>query len=301
MNKNKKKIKEINMFKDLVEKFKDIKKYKYDKTPNDWGWALRPYKELAELSAPTNKQGQWKIISGMPGCGKTSLLISYYNRLIKEFNDDAVAVMAIGEREIEIEDDWASIVPSKHLYALSSEAGMPGDLVEKLYNIVEKIQDNINYKAVIVDSLSGIYNIISNYSYLQGSGLGAGGLNIQAPYFINNYIIKPLRIRFEAEYDKLTGCYDIISYTTDRIIISSLLYGEEMRDRKSLYETFKSLCDSEVKLDERLVKAGVFPAIDVKSSYSRRIDKFCSSKYLEVVNTIKEYSINEINEWLNTI
>ncbi len=78
--------------------------------------------------------------------------------------------------------------------------------------MVEKVCQNNKYKSVIIDSLSGIYNIISKYKYLERAELGVGGLNLDAPEFINVYIIKPLRIRFESKIDPVTNCKKITSY-----------------------------------------------------------------------------------------
>lgn len=228
-----------NIFEDLIIGLKDknvkIKESK-EKEIERHGWAMKPNGSLAEWSAPTNRKGQWKIISGMPGCGKTSLLIDYYHRLVKEFGKGTVAVMAIGVRRIEIKEDWSEICPKDDLYAIASDDDMPENLVYKLKDIVEKVCQNNKYKSVIIDGLSGIYNIIAAYDYLQYSGLGVGGLNIDAPEFINVYIIKPLRIRFESKTDPETNCKKITSYREDRIIISSILYGQELKDKKALYE-----------------------------------------------------------------
>lgn len=272
--------KQINIFEDCITVFKNIKEKEIKIRKNEiTGYAL-PQINLAELTAPTNIKGQWKIISGMPGCGKTNLLIDYYEKLVKQFGKDAVAVMAIGERQIEIKKDWGSLVPSKHLFTIASDEDMPENLVQKLKDIVEKVCQNNKYKSVIIDSLSGIYNIIAAYDYLQYSGLEVGSLNLKAPDFINVFIIKPLRRRLYGEKDKNTGCYEIKEYSEDRIIISSLLYGQESRDKKALYEAFKALCDSEIVLSEELARRRVFPAIDRRNSYSRRLEDFCSDGLL---------------------
>lgn len=288
--------KEKNIFEDLVQIFNGLKKEENKIRKSDWGYAMRPRGFEAELVAPTDKRGQWKIISGMHGCGKTSLLIDYYHRLTEEFGKGSVAVMAIGERQIEIEEDWGQIVKSEDLYTIASDENMPENLVSKLKDIIFKVCNNNKYKAVIIDSLSGIYNIIANYSYLNKSGLGAGGLNLKAPDFINVFIIKPLRMRFHSEWDDNLGCENITSYSEDRIIISSLLYGEEARDKKALYESFKAKCDSEVVLSQDLARERIFPAIDIQKCYSRRMDKFCSNEYLEFVDDVRHLSIHEIKE-----
>lgn len=288
-----------NIFEDLVQIFNGLKKRENKIRKSDWGYAMRPRGCEAELVAPTNKRGQWKIISGMPGCGKTNLLIDYYHRLIKEFGKGSVAVMSIGERQIEIKEDWGKIVKNEDLYTIASDENMPEKLVSKLKDIVFQVCNNNKYKAVIIDSLSGIYNIIANYSYLNKSGLGAGGLNLQAPDFINVFIIKPLRMRFHSEWDDNLGCENITSYSEDRIIISSLLYGEENRDKKALYESFKAKCDSEIVLSQYLARERIFPAIDIQKCYSRRMDKFCSNKYLEFVDDVQHLSIYELKEFLS--
>lgn len=295
--KNNKKEQE-NIFEDLVQIFNGLKKEKNKIRKSDYGWAMRPRGFEAELVAPTDKRGQWKIISGMPGCGKTSLLIGYYHRLVKEFGKSSIAVMAIGVRQIEIKEDWGKIVKKEDLYTIASDEDMPENLVVKLKDIVFKVCNNNKYKVVIIDSLSGIYDIIANYKYLGGSRLGAGGLNLQAPNFINVFIIKPLRMRFHSEWDDNLGRENITSYSEDRIIISSLLHGQESRDKKALYEAFKDLCDSEIVLSENLAREGIFPAIDISKCYSRRMDKFCDSIYMEDIIYCQKMDIIELQNYL---
>ena len=285
--------KQENIFEDLVKIFENLKEKEIKIRRNNYGWAMCPKESAAELVAPTDKRGQWKIVSGMPGTGKTTLLIDYYQRLVKEFGKGSVAVMAIGERQIEIKEDWGKIVPQSDLYTIASDEAMPEDLVQKLKDIVFKVCNNSRYKAVIIDSLSGIYEIIANYEYLSGIGLGAGGLNLKAPNFININIIKPLRCRFFSEWDEQLGCENITSYREDRIIISSLLYGQESRDKKTLYENLKAKCDSEVVLSQQVgEELNIYPAIDVQKCYSRRIDKFCSDKHIDFIRAIRKYHVD---------
>lgn len=247
---------------------------------------------LIDATAPTNVDGQWKIVSGMPGCGKTTLLMDFYEKSIKKFGAQAVAVLAIGERQIEISEDWGPIVPGHHLYKIASDDGMPEALTKNLADIVCKISKDNNYKVVIIDSLSGVYNIISCYRPLEKGGLGAGGLNLRAPNFINNFIIKPLRTRL----DNKNG--QPVARKEDRIIISSLLYGEEMRDMRALHEKFKALCDSELVLSQQLAQQGIFPAIDIEKSYSRRIEKFGGEKTQKAYKTAK---LHTMTVWLKSV
>lgn len=65
-----------------------------------------------------------------------------------------------------------------------------------------------------------------------------------------------------------------------------------------MYEALKNLCDSEIVLSQELARAGIFPAIDTKLSYSRRIDKFCSEGFINIFNKLKYYNILQIKEML---
>lgn len=292
--------KELNIFEDFnkIQNMTEIE-IKIRKKKGDYALPFACHEETA---APTNMKGQWKIISGTPGCGKTRMLLKYYQMLTKTFGKDAVAVMGIGERRIEIKSDW-SIVPEKNLYTIASDEAMPGDLVYKLRGIVSQIINNNRYKAVIIDSLSGVYKIIAAYKYLKyayNSDAGSGGLNLNAPDFINVYIISPLRRRLYGEKDENTGCYDITEYSEDRIIISSLLYGNESKDMKVLFEKFKSLSDSVIVLSDELARERIFPAIDRKRSASRRLEDFCSKEYIEFLNYYKDFNILEMKDVMNS-
>ena len=290
-------IKEINIFEDL-NNIKDMKEKEIKIRRKKGDYAL-PFACDEEEAAPTNMKGQWKIISGTPGCGKTRMLLKYYQMLTKTFGKGTVAVMAIGVHQIEIEKDWGEICPKDDLYAIASDDDMPENLVQKLKDMVEKICQNNKYKSVIIDSLSGIYNIIAAYDYLQYSGLGVGGLNLKAPDFINVFIIKPLRRRLYGEKDENTGCYNITKYSEDRIIISSLLYGNESRYMKVLFEKFKSLSDSVIVLSEELARERIFPAIDRKRSASRRLEDFCSQEYIDFLNYYQNFDILKMRKAMN--
>ena len=105
--------KENNIFEDF-NKIQNMTEIEVKMRKKKGDYAL-PFACLEESAAPTNMKGQWKIISGTPGCGKTRMLLKYYQILTKTFGKGTVAVMAIGVRKIEIEKDWGEICPKDDL------------------------------------------------------------------------------------------------------------------------------------------------------------------------------------------
>lgn len=280
----------INFYKVLERKVLKLKKKKVQGaiTPlGDWGNGAPSGGLISQIAAPINRAGQWKIIAGLPGTGKSSLLREEYDYLKKLYGSRGVAVLAVGERPEEIFDIWNSV---ENFYSITSSDGLSKDLHKKLCKSIYKITTDPEVRAVVIDSLSGMARIINTSPTLNGEGFESGGLKPSVPEYINYYVIQTLKSRPVMD-----------GYVEDRVIVSSLLYGEDSKRNKVLFESLRAFCDSEVILDYTKARQGLFPAIDLDKSFSRKENLFLGEGALSSLKRLRELGKEDFSKLIEII
>ena len=279
-----------NYYKILESKISKIKTKKFQEAIEPlgiWGNGAPTGGLISQVAAPINRAGQWKIIAGLPGTGKSSLLRQEYDYLVSLYGVEGVAVLAIGERPEEIQDIWSGVLK---LYSITSEDGLSSELHHKLCATVYAIAVDSKIRAVIIDSLSGMARIIRTHPSLDRDGMDAGGMKSSVPEYIEHYIIRALKTRPLQD-----------GYTEDRVIVSSLLYGEDNRSNKTLFESLRAYCDSEVILDYNKARKGLFPAVDLGKSFSRKENKFLSEEALSLLKNLRELGEENFEELIRVL
>lgn len=280
----------VNFYKDLESKVSSLKRKKIQGaiTPlGDWGNGAPSGGLISQIAAPINRAGQWKIIAGLPGTGKSSLLRQEYDYLVKLYGVKGVAVLAVGERPEEISDIWTGV---SKLYSITSSDGLSVDLHKKLCKSIYRITADTEVKAVVIDSLSGMARIINTSPTLKGEGFESGGLKPSVPEYINYYVIQALKCR------PVEG-----GFVEDRVIVSSLLYGEDSKKNKVLFESLRAFCDSEVVLDYTKARQGLFPAIDLDKSFSRKENIFLGEGVLSSLKILRELGKEDFSKLIKVI
>lgn len=279
-----------NFYKILESKISKIKTKKFQEAIEPlgiWGNGAPTGGLISQVAAPINRAGQWKIIAGLPGTGKSSLLRQEYDYLVSLYGVEGVAVLAIGERPEEIQDIWSGVLK---LYSITSEDGLSSELHHKLCATVYAIAVDSKIRAVIIDSLSGMARIIKTHPSLDRDGMDAGGMKSSVPEYIEHYVIRALKTR------PVEG-----GYTEDRVIVSSLLYGEENRSNKTLFESLRAYCDSEVILNYNKARKGLFPAVDLGRSFSRKENKFLGEEALSLLKDLRELGEENFEELIRVL
>lgn len=168
---------------------------------------------------------------------------------------------------------------------------MSSELHKKLCSSVWKITTDAEIRAVIIDSLSGMARIIKTHPSLKDDGFDAGGLKSSVPEYIEHYIIRALKTRPLKDG----------KYVEDRVIVSSLLYGEDSKSNKVLFESLRAYCDSEVILNYNMARQGLFPAIDLDRSFSRKENIFLGEGVLSSLKVLRELGKEDFSKLIEVV
>ncbi len=233
---------------------------------------------IIDLVSPIGK-GQRGLIVAPPKAGKTMLLSSLANDIIKYNPETDVWILLIDERPEEVTDIKENVKdaevyaatfdedPIEHIKVTESVLDMAKREVEKGRDIV-----------ILMDSLTRLarsYNII-----VPSSGkLISGGIDPKALYYPKRFLGAARNIR---NGGSLT------------IIATALVdTGSKMDD--IIFEEFKGTGNMEIILDRSLAELRVFPAIDVLKSGTRKEELLIPKDKLDKIWKLRR-ELNSFNE-----
>ena len=254
---------------------------KFNLETPDGGLAMR----IIDLLAPIGK-GQRGLIVSPPKAGKTTLLKSVANSIIKRTRTVKMIILLIDERPEEVTDFKDFIKEHKAqervdvIYSTFDElpehhTRVAEMVLERAKRLVEHGEDVV----VLLDSitrLSRAYNLTSQTS---GRTL-SGGLDPASLHFPKKFFGAARNTR-EREGGSLT------------ILATALVdTGSKMDD--VIYEEFKGTGNMELVLNRNISERRIFPAIDILKSGTRRDDLLLSYNEQEAVTKIRK-SINRLS------
>ena len=226
---------------------------------------------IIDIISPIGK-GQRALIVSPPKVGKTTLLSTLANDIIKYNPDLDVWILLIDERPEEVTDIRENVKdaevyaatfdeePKVHIQVTENVLEMAKREVEKGKNIV-----------ILMDSLTRLarsYNIV-----IPSSGkVLTGGIDPNALYY-------PKRFLGAARNIKNGGSLTIIA--------TALVYTGSKMD-EVIFEEFKGTGNMEIILSRTLQQLRIFPAIDILKSGTRREELLISKKNLEKIWKLRE-------------
>ncbi|MDR3259556.1 MAG: transcription termination factor Rho [Fusobacteriaceae bacterium] len=252
-------------FEDLVPAY-PTEKYKLETGKRDISG------RIIDLITPIGK-GQRALIIAPPKAGKTMLITSIANSLIKNNKDLDVWILLIDERPEEVTDimenvDGAQVFASTFDEDPTNHTKVTQSILEKAKRKVENGEDVV----ILMDSLTRLaraYNIV-----MPSSGkLISGGIDPTALYYPKNFFGTARNIRNG-------GSLTIIA----TVLVDT---GSKMDD--IIYEEFKSTGNCDIQLDRNLAELRVFPAIDIQRSGTRKEELLISKDKLESIWGIRRY------------
>ncbi|QQK07913.1 transcription termination factor Rho [Miniphocaeibacter halophilus] len=233
---------------------------------------------IIDLVCPIGK-GQRGMIVAPPKTGKTTLLKSIANAIVKNNPEIFLIVLLIDERPEEVTDMQRSV---KGEVVASTFDEMPQNhtriaeiVLERAKRLVEHGRDVV----ILMDSLTRLsraYNVTSPYS---GKTL-SGGLD---PLALNH----PKRFFGAARNIEEGGSLTILATA----LIDT---GSRMDD--VIFEEFKGTGNMEVHLDRDLSDLRIFPAIDIYKSGTRKDELLLSENELETMRKIRRALSNSTNQ-----
>ncbi|MCA9302273.1 transcription termination factor Rho [Candidatus Nomurabacteria bacterium] len=224
---------------------------------------------IIDLVSPIGK-GQRAMLVAPPKAGKTWLLQDIANGITKNHPEVVLMVALIGERPEEVTDMRRNV--NGEVYASNFDQD-PADqtrvaeiCLEKAKRTAEKGKDVV----ILMDSLTRLaraYNMV-----VQPSGRTlTGGFDPSALY--------PAKRFFGAARNLEEG--------GSLTIIATALVDTGSRMDDVIFEEFKGTGNMELKLDRALSERRIFPAIDIKSSSTRREDLLYDKNSMEMVHKLR--------------
>ncbi len=227
---------------------------------------------IIDLIAPIGKV-QRALIIAPPKAGKTMLISSLANSMLKRDKNAEVWILLIDERPEEVTDIKENVNGAKVFASTFDED--PKNHIKVTETILERAKrkvENGENVVILMDSLTRLaraYNIV-----MPSSGkLISGGIDPTALYYPKNFFGTARNIRGG-------GSLTIIA----TVLVDT---GSKMDD--IIYEEFKSTGNCDIHLDRNLAELRIFPAIDIQRSGTRKEELLIPKEKLESIWSIRRY------------
>ena len=220
---------------------------------------------VVDLVAPIGK-GQRSIIVAPPKAGKTMLLQTIAQSIVRNNPEVFLIVLLIDERPEEV-TEMERTVRGEVVASTFDEA--PARHVQVAEMVIEKAKRLVEHRKDVVILLDSITRLARAYNtVIPSSGkVLTGGLDAHA-------LERPKRFFGAARNIEEGGSLTIIS-------TALIETGSKMDD--VIYEEFKGTGNQEITLDRRISEKRVFPAMNIKKSGTRREERLMSEDNLRKV------------------
>lgn len=220
---------------------------------------------VVDLVAPIGK-GQRSIIVAPPKAGKTMLLQTIAQSIVRNNPEVFLIVLLIDERPEEV-TEMERTVRGEVIASTFDEA--PARHVQVAEMVIEKAKRLVEHRkdvAILLDSITRLARAYNTVIPSSGKVL-TGGLDAHA-------LERPKRFFGAARNIEEGGSLTIIS-------TALIETGSKMDD--VIYEEFKGTGNQEITLDRRISEKRVFPAMNIKKSGTRREERLMSEDNLRKV------------------
>ena len=220
---------------------------------------------VVDLVAPIGK-GQRSIIVAPPKAGKTMLLQTIAQSIVRNNPEVFLIVLLIDERPEEV-TEMERTVRGEVVASTFDEA--PARHVQVAEMVIEKAKRLVEHKKDVVILLDSITRLARAYNtVIPSSGkVLTGGVDAHA-------LERPKRFFGAARNIEEGGSLTIIS-------TALIETGSKMDD--VIYEEFKGTGNQEITLDRRIAEKRVFPAMNIKKSGTRREERLMDEDNLRKV------------------
>jgi len=239
---------------------------------------------IMDLFTPIGK-GQRGLIVSPPKSGKTILLQTIANSIIRNHPEVHLIVLLIDERPEEVTDMErnvnAEVIASTFDEPPERHVQVSEIVLQKARRLIEAKKDVV----ILLDSITRLARAHNTVIPHSGKIL-SGGVDANALH-------KPKRF---------FGAARNIDEGGSLTIIATALVETGSRMDEVIFEEFKGTGNMEIVLDRRLADRRLFPAIDVNRSGTRKEELLISNDTLNRVwllrKIIADYNQTEAMEWL---
>jgi transcription termination factor Rho len=224
---------------------------------------------LVNLVAPIGR-GQRGLIVSPPKAGKTMLLKAIANAISTNYNDINIIVCLIGERPEEVTDMKRSVkgevVAATFDEAVENQTRVAELGLEKAKRMVEAGKDVF----ILLDGITRLTRAYNLAMPSSGRTLSGG---------IDPVALHPAKRFFGAARNIEEG--------GSLTILATCLVDTGSRMDDLIYEEFKGTGNMELHLERRLAERGVFPAVDITRSSTRRDDLILEETTLKQIRLLR--------------
>ena len=215
---------------------------------------------LIDLISPIGK-GQRGLIVAPPKAGKTILLKSIANSIVKNYPDVELIVLLIDERPEEVTDMKESIDADVIYSTFDQVSSHHVKVAEMVLNRAQRLVEHGKDVVILLDSITRLaraYNLtISPTGRTLSGGLDPGALHGLKKFF---------------------GAARNIRQGGSLTILATALVETGSRMDDVIFEEFKGTGNMELNLDRKLAEKRIFPAVDIYKSGTRREDLLLTDK-----------------------
>ena len=215
---------------------------------------------LIDLISPIGK-GQRGLIVAPPKAGKTILLKSIANSIVKNYPDVELIVLLIDERPEEVTDMKESIDADVIYSTFDQVSSHHVKVAEMVLNRAQRLVEHGKDVVILLDSITRLaraYNLtISPTGRTLSGGLDPGALHGPKKFF---------------------GAARNIRQGGSLTILATALVETGSRMDYVIFEEFKGTGNMELNLDRKLAEKRIFPAVDIYKSGTRREDLLLTDK-----------------------
>ena len=225
---------------------------------------------VVDLVAPVGK-GQRALVVAPPKAGRTVLLQEIARAVVANEPEATVLVVLVDERPEEV-TDFQRAVPGAEVVASTFDEPPERQVhvaelaMEKARRLVEAGRDVV----VVLDSLTGLARAYQ--AVLDGNASATGGLSAAA-------LRGPKR---------LFGAARAVEEGGSLTLLATVLTGTGSELDASVYRAFEGTGNMELVLDRDLARRGLFPAVDLEASGTRREEILLSADRLRRVQALRQ-------------
>ncbi len=239
---------------------------------------------LIDLISPIGK-GQRGLIVAPPKAGKTILLKSVANSIVKNHPNVELIVLLIDERPEEVTDMKESINADVIYSTFDQVSSHHVKVAEMVLNRAQRLVEHGKDVVILLDSITRLaraYNMtISPTGRTLSGGLDPGALHGPKKFF---------------------GAARNIRQGGSLTILATALVETGSRMDDVIFEEFKGTGNMELHLDRKLAEKRIFPAVDIYKSGTRREDLLLSEKEKTALWKLrKEMSNNSLLEVTDSV
>ncbi|MEL6109143.1 MAG: transcription termination factor Rho, partial [Planctomycetota bacterium] len=215
--------------------------------------------------------GQRVLIAAPPRCGKTTLLQNIIRGINQNHPQVRVMILLVDERPEEItelqETTRGEIYASCVDDTLSSHTQLAELTLQRAHRLVEWGNDVV----LLVDSLTRLTRAHNKLAGAQGL-IGPGGLRVNA-------VESPRRLFASGRAFK--------EHAGSLTVIATALIGTDNRMDEVIFHEFKGTGNTDIMLDQDLAERGIWPAINLRGTGTRRSELLCEKATQEAIAMLR--------------